>query len=485
MSKFQPKESFGVAEGSYRLLPFNFARFFNNSVVLSNMAGEYTLIPEQAFSDFISGTLHQDTDAYAKLLEAGFLVDDTSALSLDLLAVKLRTKLSNISRFTSLHMIVVTLRCDHSCPYCQVSRQSEDKEKYDISPETAGKAVDLIFRSPSRDIKIEYQGGEPLLNFASVEFITKYAVSLASKHNKNVSFVIATNLSRITDDMLQFCKEFDVSVSTSLDGPKDLHNLNRPMSGADSFERVASGVDLTRRFLGRSSVSALMTTTEASLGRVKDIVDTYVEMGFPGIFLRPLSPYGFAIKTKTYSKYDTRRWLDFYDEGLEYILQLNRLGVDFSEFYSSTILKKMLTPFSPGYVDLMSPAGIGIAAVVYNYNGNIYASDEGRMRAEMGDETFRLGNVHANSYDEIFTSDELLEPLERSFTGSVPMCSDCVYEPYCGAEPVYHHATQGDFVGFKPLSGFCERNMHVIKRLMSIVEGGSADSRTLRRWSIR
>jgi hypothetical protein len=37
---------------------------------------------------------------------------------------------------------------------------------------------------------------------------------------------------------------------------------------------------------------------------------------------------------------------------------------------------------------------IGIGALVYNYDGDIYASDEGRMLAEMGDRTFRLGSVH-------------------------------------------------------------------------------------------
>jgi hypothetical protein len=34
------------------------------------------------------------------------------------------------------------------------------------------------------------------------------------------------------------------------------------------------------------------------------------------------------------------------------------------------------TSEDPGYVDLMSPAGIGIGAVVYNYDGHVYASDE-------------------------------------------------------------------------------------------------------------
>ena len=76
----------------------------------------------------------------------------------------------------------------------------------------------------------------------------------------------------------------------------------------------------------------------------------------------------------------------------------------------------MLTNDDPGYVDLTSPAGIGIGALVYNYDGDVYASDEGRMLAEMGDTTFRLGNLHEDSYAEIMLSDALLDPLEESFT---------------------------------------------------------------------
>jgi uncharacterized protein len=72
----------------------------------------------------------------------------------------------------------------------------------------------------------------------------------------------------------------------------------------------------------------------------------------------------------------------------------------------SRLLKKMLTNADPGYVDLTSPAGIGIGALVYNYDGDIYASDEGRMLAEMGDRTFRLGNVHDSSYADIMLAED-------------------------------------------------------------------------------
>ena len=91
------------------------------------------------------------------------------------------------------------------------------------------------------------------------------------------------------------------------------------------------------------------------------------------------------------------------------------------------------------------------------------------MLAEMGDTTFRLGNVHQDSFEDIFLSDALLDPLEESFAASVPMCSDCAFEPYCGADPVFHRATQGDFVGKKPMSAFCIRNMAIFRRLVSML----------------
>ena len=80
--------------------------------------------------------------------------------------------------------------------------------------------------------------------------------------------------------------------------------------------------------------------------------------------------------------------MEFYFEGLDYIIDLNLKGFGFTEYYAAMVLRKMLTPFQPGYVDLLSPAGAGVAAVVYNYDGDVYASDESRMLAEMGDKSF-------------------------------------------------------------------------------------------------
>jgi radical SAM protein with 4Fe4S-binding SPASM domain len=159
------------------------------------------------------------------------------------------------------------------------------------------------------------------------------------------------------------------------------------------------------------------------------------------------------------------------------------MGIQFREYFACVVLKKMLTSEEAGFVDLTSPAGIGIKAIVYNYNGAVYASDESRMLAEMGDETFRLGNLLTDSYEATMLSDRLLGPLEDSMTTSVPMCNECAFEPYCGADPVFHHAVYGDVVGRKPESAFCSRNMSIFRYLITKMRDDPAARQLFLGWA--
>lgn len=483
MNKFQPLSFYSDRKSQYRLLPIRFTRLDGDVYVLTNLAGEYVVLPRQELDDLVRHRLSTVSPTYRTLKSLHFLLDGDSDVAIDLLALKMRTKFERLSNFTGLHLFVVTLRCEHSCPYCQVSRQNQGQTEFDMTWETAERSLSLVFRSPSPSIKIEFQGGEPLLNFPLIQRIVERATELNVTHKRDLSFVIATNLAVVTDEILEYCRTKQIAISTSLDGPADLHNKNRPRPGGDSYQRALSGIEKARMALGADQVSAVMTTTMASLSRVREIIDEYVARGFGNIFLRPLSPYGFAMKTKWYGSYRTPKWVEFYFDGIDHIIDLNKKGVPFRETYASIVLTKMLTPFQPGYVDLMSPAGIGIAALVYNYDGDVYASDESRMLAEMGDKSFRLGNVHVNSYEEIVLSPSLLDPLEASFAASAPMCSTCAFEPYCGADPVFHHATQGNPVGRKTISDFCNRNMAIFRGLIKRMDSHPETRKLFTKWA--
>lgn len=462
-----------------------FHRLDPGSVIVTNLVGEHVFLGEDEFLSVVDGTC-EDQGLLARLRGKHLIQVPGETLPAELLAIKLRTRMRRLPESTGLHIFVVTLRCEHTCRYCQVSRQAAGKSAYDMTEETARRGLELAFRSPSPHLKIEFQGGEPLLNFPLVQWIVQAARQMNTDFGKDLAFVIATNLALLDDEILDFCEKENVYLSTSLDGPRALHNQNRRRPGQDSWQKTVEGIARVRERLGPDWVSALMTTTEASFATgAREIVDTYADLGLRRVFLRPISPYGFALRNRGGSGYDVQQWLDFYAEGLERIIELNRDGIPMTESYATIISKKIFTNEDPGYVDLTSPAGIGLGALVYNYEGDVYASDEGRMLAEMNDHTFRLGNVYQSDYRDIMLSEKLLPPLQESFALSAPKCVTCAFESYCGADPVFHHATSGDFVGHKALSAFCQRNTGVFTILLRKIRDDPYACRLIQGWSAK
>src|SRR6185436_16477034 len=233
----------------YGLLPFRFVRFDAARTLVVNEAGEHQFLENDDFTRFVQHELPADSDSYLDLKAKHFLFDSESLAPFELLATKYRTKKAFLEGFTSLQIFVVSLRCEHSCVYCQVSRVSADRVRYDMTEETARRALDLAFRSPAPQLKIELQGGEPLLNFERVRQIVVEGRRRAAEEGRPVAFVVTTNLALLDDDMLLFFREHGVFLSTSLDGPEELHDANRPRPGNDSHARTIANIRRAREAL--------------------------------------------------------------------------------------------------------------------------------------------------------------------------------------------------------------------------------------------
>jgi His-Xaa-Ser system radical SAM maturase HxsB len=480
-ARFRDPSSFGP-RADYRLLPFRFIRLDDQRYVVTNDVGEHVVMTREQLVAFARRELPVTDRLYRELKGKHLVFDDESRVAIDLLAMKYRTRAAPIANLTGLHIFVVTLRCDHSCHYCQVSRQTEDKTRFDMTRHHADKALSLVFQSPNPAIKIEFQGGESLLNFQLIEHIVLEAKRRNAAHGRNLQFVIASNLTHLDDTILAFAREHGIYFSTSLDGPEDLHNANRPLRGGNSYRATIDGIARIRAALGHEFVAALMTTTPASLTRIEDIIEEYVRREFSSIFLRSLSPYGFAVRSRLVRGYDVADWIAFYQRGLAHILAVNRRGIRLREDLAAIVLQKMFAPSGASYVDLQSPAGVAIGALVYNYDGKIYGSDEGRMLAEMGDDSLCLGSLDDESFVSVMTKDALHDLLEASLPESAPMCSDCGFLPWCGADPAFHRATQKDMVGHKAFSAFCTKQMAVLRHLVGLLEGDAEARRTLMSW---
>jgi His-Xaa-Ser system radical SAM maturase HxsB len=460
--QFKSVEDYRAERGKYGLFPFRFARLgrADQKVLVTSEVGEYSFLDEIELKELVNGKLDPATDIYSELQAKHFLYEGPPELATRLLAAKYRTKKSPLRYGPSLHIFVVSLRCDHSCPYCQVSRQSPDKSRFDMTDETANLSIERLFESPAPSLTVEFQGGEPLLAFDKIKLITERIVERNKTERRKITFSITTTLHFVTDEILEFFKKFEFQVSTSIDGPEWLHDKNRIKQGGGSHSKTIEMLEKTRRVIGAENVAALTTLTKASLEHPIEVIDEYVRLGFRSIFLRPLSPYGFAIKSEHKIGYEIGDFLKFYDRALSYILDLNKRGIVLEEAYTAILLTHILTPFPTGYVDLRSPTGSGCGVLVYNYDGTVYASDESRMLAEMGHKPFLLGTVQ-QSYSELMKSEAMELLLASGVAEALPGCSDCAFLPYCGSDPVYHFARQGDPVGHRATSDFCKKHTHL------------------------
>jgi uncharacterized protein len=242
MARFLAPEAFNAATETLSLLPFNLERTGTAQYLVANLVGDFIRLTEDELNKLIDLQLQPGDGLYEKAYSAHLITGTDQSAQRQLLATRLRSRMSFLRQVTPLHIFVVTLRCEHSCPYCQVSRQSTDRSRFDMSEETARRSLDIAFASPSSRIKIEFQGGEPLLNFPLIRNIVSNAKTRAISSGKKVDFVIASNLALLDDAVLDFCKSNDVLLSTSLDGPADLHNKNRPRPGGNSHELATRGI---------------------------------------------------------------------------------------------------------------------------------------------------------------------------------------------------------------------------------------------------
>ncbi|NTW27390.1 MAG: His-Xaa-Ser system radical SAM maturase HxsB [Candidatus Moranbacteria bacterium] len=434
------------------LANFRFTRL-NGKYLLTTDTGRWIFLEENEFEMFLSGEIKKNTTLYKRLDECGFIKTKKNEIA-DYSAKYLKLN-SSLSQGPSLFIFVLTLQCNHRCLYCQVTPEKEGATGFDMSKEVAKKSVDLIFRSPSPYIGIEFQGGEPLLNWSVLQYIVKYAKAVNKTEKKELKISLVTNLTRMDDNKLAYLIKEGVSISCSFDGPDYVHNKNRIYldDKNGSYKPLVRNMKMVRGVISQKKqkskkifvddLNAILTTTRFSLSYPKEIVDEYLAKGFNNVFIRPLSPFGLQRKTLGIIGYSAEEYIAFYEKALDYILELNLGGTRFIERTAYLALKRVLNYEDSSYYEMRSPCGAGIGQMAFDYNGNVYTCDEGRMAERMGHDNFKLGSVHSDKYVDVIDNEVTRTMCLGSSLDNQAGCNDCVYKPYCGICPLANFIEHG------------------------------------------
>lgn len=411
----------------------------NGRRLLITELGRFVSLDEQEFKNFKEWLLNKELgqlnkELFQKLEDATVIITEKSR---EQAVNDYKIRYSHVSESISLHIVNPTMRCNQNCLYCYAKAFPLNAKGQDMDEKTALKVLDFIWQGPMKNIVIEFQGGEPLANFPIIEFMVNEA---GKRKGKNIHWRIVSNLSLLDETIASFLQKNKIfDVCTSLDGPKKVHDKNRPFSGGSGFDNVIHWVNTLRNDFGFEHLGALCTVTKNSLPYAKEIVDTYLDLDFHDITAVPIRKIGLAEKNWDKIGYSWEKYTCFWEETVDYCIELTKQGKTISEQCALFALGKM-NKVEPSYHTCFSkPCGAALIQCSYQPNGDIYTCDEAKAEP-----IFKIGNV-SQTYKEVLASPSALNMVSLSSSLGF-LCNECKFTGFCSICPVLMYCTQGNFV---------------------------------------
>jgi uncharacterized protein len=176
-------------------------------------------------------------------------------------------------------MLVPTLGCPANCSYCW----SSEEDSPIMSIDTIREVVEWLKDFRDDPVTFTFHGGEPLL--AGADFYRE-ALPLLSEGLQHLTpdLALQTNLWRMTPELAEIFAEYNVPIGSSIDGPKELNDLQR---GNGYFEKTMRGYQIARDHGLR--VRFICTFTSYSFEHREEIVNFFLKNGFD-LKLHPALP---------------------------------------------------------------------------------------------------------------------------------------------------------------------------------------------------
>lgn len=179
----------------------------------------------------------------------------------------------------------ISHNCNMTCDYCYADSGTYGAASL-MDIDTEREAIDFFFKylkKDTRKIRVNFFGGEPLLNkkalLVGVDYINKKAKQL----NKEVRYIITTNGTLIDDDILTVLKDNHFSVNISLDGNEMAQNSSRRYNnGKFTYRDVWKGIN--NMLAADIEVMARMTITNKNIRYFKESVEEIWDRGIEFVY---------------------------------------------------------------------------------------------------------------------------------------------------------------------------------------------------------
>ncbi|MCR4295887.1 MAG: radical SAM protein, partial [Elusimicrobia bacterium] len=170
--------------------------------------------------------------------------------------------------------LFVTRRCQLRCVYCPILKGDS------VMPlATALKGADLLLGHASTRLRLDFGGGEPLMNFDVVREVSDYALRRARDLGKRMGFYMVTNAVLIDDEVLEWARSRRALLEFSMDGAPADHNRFKAAydRGLDPYAATRAGVERARRAGVPHFV--IMVASPANVSRLAENFEHLLDIG--------------------------------------------------------------------------------------------------------------------------------------------------------------------------------------------------------------
>ncbi len=338
--------------------------------------------------------------------------------------------------------------CDLNCLYCFANAGTYNKEKPIMSSETSYKAVDFLLENSGklRNLTLCFFGGEPLLNFPTIQKTVNYAHKRGAETGKKFRYNITTNGTRLTPSVMKYLAKNNFSIIFSIDGPKEIQDELRPFNnGKGSYDVVSKNLKELIIFAHKTKINfSIRSTYTRKLCDITRIALHLLDIGCYDLSIEPavLHHDDLEIKMGDLSKIkeEYSRFARFY---------INEIGKGriFSFFHFRHIMNHVFRATRN-----LTQCGAGSGYLAISSEGSIYP-----CHRFVGKEEYLMGNIF-----EGFKDSDTRELFVSAHVNNKKTCLQCWVRYVCGGGC---HAYSIEFNGtiLKPYAIECELMKHRIE----------------------
>ena len=305
--------------------------------------------------------------------------------------------------------------CNLRCGYCFASTGSFGHDRGLMSPEVACRAVDFLLEhgGSRKHAEIDFFGGEPLLNMATVRAAVAHIRKREAETGKIFNLTLTTNAVLLNQENLDFLNQENIQLILSIDGRREVHDRMRPFAGGvGSYDKVLANMHKAVDSRQGANYYARGTYTAYNLDFAADVL-ALADEGFGRLSVEPVvakdAPYGLCEEQlpELFAQYDLL--------AAEY-LRRHREGNGFDFFHFNVDLEN-----GPCLTKRLSGCGAGHEYYAVTPDGDLYPCHQ-----FVGRDDFKVGTVFAG-----IDQPDLCDEFRQAHVLTKPECRRCWARFYC------------------------------------------------------